>query len=324
MENEKKRLLMIVNPCSGKRKGFKALPKLHAFFEEIGFDVTDYLTRSRGDGMRAAEELSPSFDVVVGVGGDGTLNEVVSGILLAGHRPLIGYIPSGTTNDFARSLKIPRKILPAAHAIAEGGEIPFDIGQFDDRRFCYIASFGAFVRSAYSAPQRLKNILGHTAYILRGIADVATMNRPYHIRLESDELSVEGNFIFGAISNSTSFAGLLKLRRSVVDFNDGKFEVMLIRPMKTPHQISLCLKAIATKNYYENDQIVFFHTGRLRIYCDPKMPWTLDGEYASGKEVIDISCERGAIRLAVEDPTSFAIERALPSPTAEENANEGN
>ena len=315
---------MIVNPCSGKRKGFKALPKLHAFFEDSGYSVTDYLTRSRGDGERAATEMASDFDVVIGVGGDGTLNEVVSGILSSGHKPIVGYIPSGTTNDFARSLKIPRKILRAAHAIAEGGEIPFDIGRFADRRFCYIASFGAFVRSAYSAPQRLKNILGHTAYILRGIADVATINRPHHIRLESDELNVEGDFIFGAISNSTSFAGLLKLRRSVVDFNDGKFEVMLIRPMKTPHQISLCLKAIATKNYYENDQIVFFHTGRLRIYCDSKMPWTLDGEYACGKEIIDIFCERGAIRLAVEDPTSFAIERALPEPDVKENTNEGN
>lgn len=305
METTEKRLLMIVNPCSGKRKGFKALPKLHALFEEAGFAVTDYLTRSHGDGIRAAREMADDFDIVVGVGGDGTLNEIVSGVLVSEKRPTIGYIPSGTTNDFARSLRIPRKILRAARAIVEGGEIPFDIGIFGERRFCYIASFGAFVRSAYSAPQRLKNILGHTAYILRGIADVATINRPYHIRLESDELNVEGDFIFGAISNSTSFAGLLKLRRSVVDFNDGRFEVMLIRPLKNPHQISACLRAIATKNYYENDQIVFFHTGRLRIYADPQMPWTLDGEYASGCDAVDISCERGAIRLAVRDPEAF-------------------
>ncbi len=308
---------MIVNPCSGKRKGFKALPKLHALFEQEGYFVTDYLTRSRGDGARAAEEMAGDFDIVVGVGGDGTLNEIVSGVLASGKKPTIGYIPSGTTNDFARSLRIPRKILRAAHAIVEGGEIPFDIGRFNDRRFCYIASFGAFVRSAYSAPQRLKNILGHTAYILRGIADVATMNRPYHIRLESDELNLESDFIFGAISNSTSFAGLLKLRRSVVDFNDGKFEVMLIRPMKTPHQISACLKAIATKNYYENDQIVFFHTGKLRVYADEKMPWTLDGEYASGCRELDISCERGAIRLAVKEPEDFSP--ASPSDGLTEN-----
>lgn len=311
---------MIVNPCSGKRKGFKALPKLHAFFEDEGYAVTDYLTRARGDGARAAEEMAGSYDVVIGVGGDGTLNEVVSGVLASGEKPLVGYIPSGTTNDFARSLRIPRKILRAAHAISDGGEISFDIGHFNDRRFCYIASFGAFVRSAYSAPQRLKNLLGHTAYILRGIADVATLNRPHHIRLESEELTVEGDFIFGAISNSTSFAGLLKLRRSVVDFNDGKFEVMLVRPMKTPHQISECLRAIATKNYYENDQIVFFHTGKLRVYTDPKMPWTLDGEYASGCETIDVSCERGAIRLAVQDPASFLLE----SPSDNGKAAEGN
>ena len=317
MATKGKHLLMIVNPCSGKRKGFKALPRLHAFFEEEGYAVTDYLTRARGDGIRAAREMAPEYDVVIGVGGDGTLNEVVSGVLASEARPLVGYIPSGTTNDFARSLRIPRKILRAAHAIAEGGEIPFDIGSFNDRRFCYIASFGAFVRSAYSAPQRLKNILGHTAYILRGIADVATMNHPYHIRLESDELSVEGDFIFGAVSNSTSFAGLLKLRRSVVDFNDGKFEVMLIRPMKTPHQISACLRAIATKNYYENDQIVFFHTGQLRVYADPKMPWTLDGEFASGCETLDISCEKGAIRLAVRDPESFLL-KSPSEPEAEQ------
>ena len=317
MEKMGKRLLMIVNPCSGKRKGFKALPKLHALFEDAGFLVTDYLTRSRADATRAAIEMANDFDVIVGVGGDGTLNEVVSGVLSAENRPLVGYIPSGTTNDFARSLGIPRKISRAARAIVDGGEIPFDIGRFADRRFCYIASFGAFVKSAYSAPQRLKNLLGHTAYILRGIADVATINHPHHIRLECDEMKVEGDFIFGAISNSTSFAGLLKLRRSVVDFNDGRFEVMLIRPMKTPHQISECLRAIATKNYYENDQILFFHTGRLRVFSDPAMPWTLDGEFASGSEMIEISCERGAIRLAVRDPDAFSLKEATKASDAD-------
>lgn len=290
------RLLMIVNPYAGVRKGLRALPKLHRLFESYGYRVTDHVTECKGDGMKTAMQSAGQFDLIVCVGGDGTLNEVISGIMQSGADVPLGYIPAGSTNDFARSLGLSRNLKRAARAIAEGEVSWLDIGQFGEKNFSYIASFGAFSKTSYSVPQRLKNLFGHAAYILRGIADVASI-RPVKIKIETADRTVEGEFIFGAVSNTTSFGGLLKLDRSVVDFSDGKFEVMLIRPLKNPHQLSSCLAALATKNYYENEHIVFFHTDRLTVYPAPDMPWTLDGEYAPGAETVEIVNLNRAIRI---------------------------
>lgn len=290
---EEKRLLMIVNPCAGMRRGIRALPKLHRIFETAGYHVSDYITTCRGDGERLAAEIY-DIDLLVCVGGDGTLNELISGAMKSSHRIPIGYIPAGSTNDFARSLGIPHSFWQAARNIAAGKTAPLDIGEFGDRHFSYIASFGAFSKTSYSVPQRMKNLFGHAAYILRGIADVTDI-RPLKIRIETGDRVIEDTFIFGAVSNATSFGGLLQLDRSTVDFCDGKFEVMLIRQPKTPHQLSRCLSALATKKYYENEQIIFFHTDALTVHADPSMAWTLDGEYAAGSETVTIRNLHGAI-----------------------------
>ena len=287
---------MIVNPCAGRRIGLRRLPKLHRYFESVGFLVTDYVTQCRGDAIQVARRAD-SYDLVVCVGGDGTLNEVICGLRLAGLRIPLGYIPAGSTNDFACSLGISRKPLRAAHAIAEGDIRYIDVGRFEDRSFSYIASFGDLVRSSYSAPQKLKNLFGHAAYILGGIADVATM-RPYHVKIESPDMTLEDDFIFGAVSNSTSVAGIIRIDRELVDFSDGKLEVLLVRQPKNPKQVTQLLHALASRKFSRSDRIVFFHTDRLTVTAPQHMPWTLDGEKAEGKATVEICCEAGAVCLA--------------------------
>lgn len=295
MEHTGKRLLMIVNPCAGRKKGLHALARLHKYFESVGFSVTDYVTRERGDGTRLVSE-SRDFDLIVCIGGDGTLNEVISGMRAAELDLPLGYIPTGSTNDFARSIGIPRRPMRAARAIAEGKTAKIDVGLCADRMFSYIASFGDVVRSSYSMPQRLKNLIGHAAYIFGGIADLATM-KSYHIHLESDERVIEDDFIFGAVSNSTSVAGLLRIDRSLVDFSDGVLEVMLIRRPRSARQLARLLRAIASHKFDKCDRIEFFHASRLTVSASADMPWSLDGERAEGADSIEIVCKPRTVTI---------------------------
>ncbi len=288
MECNGKRLLMIVNPCAGRRKGLRALWRVHKYFESLGFSVTDYVTQARGDGSVVAKEAA-NYDLIVCIGGDGTLNEVVSGMREVSAKTPIGYIPTGSTNDFARSIGIPRRPMRAARAIAEGEPTPIDLGLCEDRAFSYIASFGDIVRSSYSMPQRLKNLIGHAAYIFGGLRDLATM-KSYHVRVESEDVSIEDDFIFGAVSNSTSVAGLIRIDRSLVNFSDGLFEVMLIRRPRSARQLAKLLRAIASHKFDKSDRVEFFHASSLTVSASADMPWSLDGERAEGKDEVKISC----------------------------------
>ena len=285
---ERKRCLIVVNPCAGRKKGLRALPKLHRFFDENGYAVTDHVTASRGDG-RAFTEKATDFDMILCVGGDGTLNEVISGVLASGREVPVGYIPAGSTNDFARSLGIPYKPMKAAKQILSEPPMKLDVGTYADRCFIYVASFGIFTRTSYSAPQKLKNAIGHLAYILHGIREVVHI-RPVEAQIETEDgTTVSDKFIFGSFSNSTSFGGVLRLNSAEVDFSDGRFEVMLIRPPKTPRQLSRCLRALRKGKPYDSEQITFFRASRVTMrFPAGDAPFSLDGEYAEGKNQLEI------------------------------------
>lgn len=286
--DQKKRCLIIVNPCAGRRKGLRYLPKLHRFFDENGFSVTDHVTASRGDGQAVAEAAT-DFDMILCVGGDGTLNEVIAGVLRSGKNTPVGYIPAGSTNDFARSLGIPYKPMKAAKQILEEPPRQLDMGYYGDRNFIYVASFGIFTRTSYSAPQKLKNLIGHLAYILHGIREVVHV-RPIEAEVETEDgTTVRERFVFGSFSNSTSFGGVFRISPDDVDFSDGKFEIMLIRPPKTPRQLSRCLRALRKGKPYDSEQITFFRGAGVTIrFPSADVPFSLDGEYAAGKDEVAI------------------------------------
>ena len=290
-----KKMLFVMNPYAGTRKANRYLADMLSIFNRAGYAVITHMTAGPGDGAQVVEQMASHVDLVVCCGGDGTFNEVINGVLRSGADTPIGYIPAGSTNDFASSLHLSTNVLQAARDIMEGQPRPYDVGQFGDRYFSYVASFGTFTRSSYATPQSVKNALGHTAYILEGIQELSQL-RKTHVRLELDDGMVEDDFIFGAVSNSTSIGGILTLDPKQVDMRDGKFELLLVRAPRDLLEISECIRALQTQKY-NCAMITFRSASQVRVYASEDMPWTLDGERQDGQETVDIVNRHHAISL---------------------------
>jgi len=290
-----KELLFILNPKAGMRKANKALTDILAVFNRADFAVQVYVTAGQKDAISAVKAYAPGKDLVVCCGGDGTLNETVTGLLEAGLNLPIGYIPAGSTNDFANSLKLSTDPVAAAKQIVAGKAESFDVGQFDSRYFSYVASFGAFSRASYNTPQNVKNALGHTAYMLESIRELSQI-RKTHIRLELDGEAMEDDYLFGAICNSTSIGGILTLDPNQVDMGDGMFEVLLVRAPRDLSEITECILAVQ-KQQYNCRMMTFRSVNHITVFADKETNWTLDGEKATGGETISITNLHHAITL---------------------------
>ena len=290
-----KKMLFIMNPCSGQKRARRYLPEILQIFSGAGYDVITHMTSSQGDATRVAARLGGEVDLVVCCGGDGTFNETIAGLLTSGRRVPVGYIPAGSTNDFAASMKLPTNVLEAARLAVEGEPVAYDVGKFGDRYFAYVASFGAFTRASYSTPQNVKNALGHTAYVLEGINELSQI-RKEHIRMEIDGNVVEDDFLFGAVSNSTSVGGILTLDPATVDMSDGLLEILLVRAPRNLMEIHECIQAVQSQRY-SCAMITFCSGHRMKIYADPQMPWTLDGEREEGHAQVEVVNQHQAIRL---------------------------
>ena len=290
-----KRLLFIVNPCAGMKRVVRFLPGIIDLFRHYGYENTVYMTDGRGDGTALAINRGADFDLIVCAGGDGTFNEVMTGVLSAGLTVPLGYIPCGSTNDFASSLHLPKTIPEAARFIMDGTPCPVDVGSFGSRYFSYVASFGAFTRTSYTTPQNIKNSLGHLAYLLSGIKDIPTI-RPVHVRFEVENLVLEDDYIFGAISNTTSVGGVLTLDSRLVDLNDGLFELILIKSPKDIIELNECIRALTAQDYASR-MITFLSASKIHITCPTPLDWTLDGECASHVTEVDVENLHSAISL---------------------------
>ena len=296
-----KKLLMIVNPTAGKSKS-KTRSDTSLFgavctFSEAGYLVDARMTHARGHATELARTLAPQYDRIVCCGGDGTLNETVCGLMEsdAPDTP-IGYLPAGSTNDFAACLHLPAAMSSAATVAAGDTVAKIDVGQFNERYFVYVASFGAFTQTSYSVPQSLKNALGHTAYMLEAVRQLPSIHRSIPLRLTADGENLDGEYLFGSISNSTSIGGLMKLSPSEVDLNDGKYELLLVKNPKNPLEIQALATALLTQNY-NHDGIVYRHVSHLEFSTDVDMPWTLDGEYAPSAPHVVIDNMHSALTL---------------------------
>lgn len=290
-----KKMLFIMNPFAGQKRANKFLPEILLLFTQAGYEISAVMTTGPGSATRAAEQRGKDMDLVVCCGGDGTLNETITGLLRAGADTPIGYIPAGTTNDFASSLKLSHNPLQAAKDIVEGQPVRYDVGKFGEHYFSYVASFGAFTKSSYSVPQNVKNALGHTAYVLDGISELSQL-RNEHVRMEIDGEVVEDDFLFGAICNSTSIGGILTLDPKLVDMADGILEVMLVRAPRNISEIAECIQAVQSQKY--NCAMITFRPAQVvKIYADPFMPWTLDGERADGYAEVVAQNIHHAIRI---------------------------
>ena len=291
-----KKLLFVMNPRAGHRKANRHLAEILAIFNRAGYRVDTYMTAGPGDGVQVVTRRAAKVDLVVCCGGDGTFNETVTGMLQSDIQVPIGYIPAGSTNDFAASLHLPTNPVKAAQAIVEGQPMTYDVGRFGQRYFAYVASFGAFTRASYATPQSIKNALGHTAYILEGITELPQIHKT-HVRLELDGgRVVEDDFIFGAISNSTSVGGVLTLDPKQVDMRDGLFELLLVRAPRDLAELGECIKALRT-HQYNCRMITFLSASSVAVTADPHMCWTLDGEKEEGHHRVQVENLRHAIRL---------------------------
>ena len=292
-------LLLIINPCAGQKKAKKLLVEIIDILNRAGFEVITYITSGPGDAENACIRYADQVSRVVCCGGDGTFNETVSGVLKSGKDIPIGYIPAGSTNDFASSLHLSNDILQATRDIVNGQPKRLDIGLFGSRYFSYVASFGAFTRTSYTTSQSLKNALGHTAYVLNGIQELSQIrSHPLRFTL-SDGSMIEGRFLFGAISNSTSLGGVLTLTPDRVDMADGKLELLLIRAPKDLFELGECVRALQQKTY-NCEMITFLSTDSVSISAPEDLRWTIDGEQEPAHMQTSVSCLHHAIQVIIK------------------------
>ena len=290
-----KKMLFVMNPYSGTRRANKYLVDIIDLFNRANYEVMVHMTQGQGDATKVVAAKAHEMDLIVCCGGDGTFNETISGMLSVGADVPLGYIPAGSTNDFATSLKLSGNVMQAAQDILDGQPVTYDVGKFGNRYFSYVASFGAFTKASYATPQSIKNALGHTAYLLEGISELSQIKNE-HVRLEIDGQVVEDDFLFGAISNSTSVGGILTLSPEVVDLADGQMEILLVRAARSLAEIAECIQAVQTQKY-NCAMITFRSAKKVRVFADPDMPWTLDGEREEGHAMVEAENMHHAIRL---------------------------
>ena len=290
-----KKVIIILNPTAGKMKSRGALFGIVSRFCEEGASVSVQTTLRAGHAIEIAESACGEYDLIVCAGGDGTLNEVITGTM-RGRAPIeIGYIPCGSTNDFARTLGIPTTIARATENIIKSDAVEIDVGRFNDRYFSYIASFGAFSATSYSTPQGMKNAFGHMAYLMSAVQDISKI-RPCRMKVFYGGESVEEDMIFGCVSNSTSVAGVVKLKKDLVDLTDGLFEVILARYPRNPAEVSRIIHGM-TSSTFDDPLFMFFKTSAISFETDGDVPWSLDGEYQPSVPNVEIENVHRGMKL---------------------------
>lgn len=300
------KLLFVFNPHSGKGLIKNSLVEIIDTMVKADFEVTVYTTQSQGDATRKVADEAKNFDRVVCSGGDGTLDEVVTGMIQAGVQVPIGYIPAGSTNDFANSLEIPKDMVKAASVAVGNNAFPCDMGYFNGDTFVYVAAFGLFTEVTYKTPQQLKNIFGHAAYVIEGAKTLHDIPS-YHMDVHYNGQHIQDEFIFGMITNSVSVGGFKGMTGPDVKLDDGVFEVTLIRVPRNPLELNEIIRCL-TNRIDDTDMIYSFKTEELKISSREEVSWTLDGEYGGTGSEWEIKNRHKEVTIFV-DPDSSVIDK---------------
>lgn len=293
------KVLFVINPCSGRGKIKNELMNILKIFCSAGYEVTTHITLYRGNATEIAETAKEKgYELIVCCGGDGTLNEVLTGLLKSKKYIPVGYIPAGTTNDFARTHGLQVDMEMAAKEIIDSKHATkIDVGKFmDDRYFSYIASFGLFTSVSYKTQQNVKNALGHMAYVFEGIASLSNIES-YEVSVTADDRKFEGEYIYGGISNSTSVAGIFKYDTDLVDISDGLFEVLMIKKPKNPNDFMKIVSGVTTGDFSDETIFDFCKAAKITLEMQENVIWTLDGEAAEGNAVTVIENIPGKIKF---------------------------
>ena len=295
-----KKMLFVFNPRSGKEQIKGHLMEILDIFTRAGYEIRVHVTQKQSDAVEVVHRYGNRVDLVVCSGGDGTLNETVSGMMKLKKLPLLGYIPAGSTNDFASSLEIPKRMPQAASDIIEGKPFAVDIGTFcHDRYFMYIAAFGAFTEVSYLTSQDRKNLLGHQAYMIEGVKSLAGL-KPYRMKVEWEDQVLEEDFAFGMVTNTISVGGFKGLVNQSVALNDGLFEVLLIRMPRTPVDLSNIISYMFLREE-PNEYVHKFKTSSIRLTSEQEVDWVLDGEYGGSRTEVTIGNIRENIQILLRN-----------------------
>lgn len=291
----KKKMLFIFNPHAGKSQIRTKLMDIVNLFIQADFDIQIYATQGRADATRVAAAYGGQVDCVVCSGGDGTLNETVSGLMRLEKRPPVGYIPTGTTNDFAYTHKLSKNMITAAQTIIQGVPEAVDLGRINGRYFTYVTGFGAFTDVSYKTPQEMKAVLGHPAYLLEGVKRLADLT-PYRMRVETESETLEDEFLVGLISNSVRVAGMKGLQGKDVKTDDGLHEVLLVRNPRNPIDLQQTLLALLQPKE-PSPHIYRARVKRIRFVSEEKVDWVLDGEYGGAQTEVEIENVPRAVEI---------------------------
>ena len=292
-----KKLLLIINPVAGRNQAQADLFKMVRVFAEHDCEVTVYPTRGPQDCTRKVLADAGRFDLVVCCGGDGTLNEMVSGMMQREEPVPMGYIPLGSTNDFAASLHLPSHVEEAALRCVEGTAFHMDVGSLNDRYFNYIAAFGAFTEASYATPQQIKNALGHLAYILEGVKSLGRL-QPIHVRITADGETFEEDYLFGAVTNTVSLGGVLRLDPSRVLLDDGMYELLLVKNPQNPAEAQAMLSALMLQTY-DGPLVRMLRASDILFESNHEISWTIDGEFGGSFSTTHILNNKNAVTLMV-------------------------
>ena len=298
MEKQFKKALFIVNPHAGKGLIRNHLLSVVNILTKAGYMVTTYITQCRGDAIQVVRERDRDYELVVCSGGDGTLDEIVTGMMQSGFKTKIGYIPAGSTNDFAKSLKLPSTMKKAAEIVAADNTYACDVGVFNEDVFVYVAAFGIFTEVSYETPQEMKNMLGHTAYLLEGMKQMQNI-KSYHMKVTSGDFRVEGDFIYGMITNSYSIGGLRNITGKDVAVNDGLFEVTLIKRPNNLIELNQVLAALVSDKV-DADCMYSFKTSLIVFESEEEIAWTLDGEFGGRHTRVELLNKQEAVDIIIK------------------------
>lgn len=307
-EAANKKMLLVVNPVSGKKMAKQYMMRMINRFDQAGYNVTACCTQIDKNAYDIVMNRGGEFDIVVCCGGDGTLKQTVCGVLKLGLDIPIGYIPMGSTNDFAGSLGIPTDdVYAAVEAIVNGEPKPVDIGAFGDENFIYVAAFGNFTAISYAVNQKIKNVLGKNAYYLQAVKDFFRM-KPYHARVEADGEFFEGDYFYGAASNSYAVGGMPVLHNMGVEFDDGYHELVLVRMFKNPAELLRLANDMVHKTVANNDNVIIRHCKHIKFMFDDPTPFTLDGEFGGDQLEVEANTLEHAVKIMVQRPEWVSLE----------------
>lgn len=293
----KKKLMLIINPVAGRGSYKINLPEALHILDLGGYCTTLFFTASRGDATKFAAEHAMEYDTVACIGGDGTLSEVLAGLMQLEAPPPVGYIPMGTANDIATTLALPKNdTLAAAKRILTGTPHPFDIGGFDkDKYFAYIAAFGAFTQVSYATPQNQKRVLGHLAYVLQGAAQLPKIE-VYKTKVEYDDGIIEADLVYGSMSNSTSVAGIVRLNENMVSLGDGMSELVLVKDPGSVEGFGEIVTSIVSQKY-DSDKLLVLHTRKAKFTFEKPVAWTRDGEEGGEYKEVELCNYEAPVNL---------------------------